>query len=706
MKASHPMMFIPSVNRSDVMKGDNQSEESMWKGVSGNDSKLSLMARELTQNSIDANKRNKDSKLTKVRFSLKTIDLSFIDLDSLLESIDDCLLFNTKENTRARLKKFKSKVEDGLNNIQCLLVEDESGGLDGKSRFSGGLMNILGENYSEKSSSDLGSFGVGKTTALYISSFGTVFYVNQREGKLLFIGKTKLSGYKKQDEERAFFGPNLFCGSPTENGNETVADWSSIGLDLNLRTLENDGLTTIIPVDLEELDYSNLDWKDVCAVSCIKSYFKNLEEKTLELEFIDGEKPPYVINHSNYREEFKRLAESISSSDAEVLFKHRILISKPYILGEEPKIVVSEKVSLNLTKRSTGEGEKYSSNLKISFYENSELEDFLDETPGLSKNENYNFRILRGEILVRNFALPHYKIFKRLDTNLYCGLVELSPSSDDSYCVSDLIRIMETQSHDSLDLEQLRETFNKEATSVFYDKVLKVINRVILKTIEDLVGEEKKNLEKINIELNLGGQLDGANSGDGYYREIKRIDSLPTPSEKPLGADAMTGDGTDDVKTPGDAGEGQDETEQPEGGSSNDTGGGNTGGLQGGTGTKRPEGSSIVKDKKTAKNIKVRSKRVFKNKKKAKYQVLCSGLEKPNEVQLYQNSIEGYKNSIRMFELVSVKINSKEIKLDKIVQTPKYIGIPIKETEQNEYLFDIVVNEPEHSITEFFVKVV
>ena len=704
MSASQSMIFIPSVNSSDVMKGDNQSEESMWKGVSGNDSKLSLMARELTQNSIDASKRKIDTKLTKVRFSLKTLDLSFINSNSLLDSIEECLSFNTKENTRARLKKFKTKVENGFGNIQCLLVEDESGGLDGESRFSGGLMNILAENYSEKSSSDLGSFGVGKTTALYISSFGTVFYLNQRDGKQSFIGKTKLSGYKKKNEERAFFGPNLFCGLPTKNRNEKVADWSSVKPELNLRTFENDGLTTIIPVDLEELDYSNLDWKEVCAVSCIKSYFKNFEDNTLELEFIDGENPPYIINHSNYKVEFKRLSETIISSEAEVLFIHRILISKPYILGEEPKAVADEKLSLKLTKTSTGEEEKYSSNLKISFYENTELENFLDETPGLSKNETYNFRILRGEILVRNFAFPHYKRFKRLDSNMYCGIIELSSSGDDGCCISELIRLMETQSHDSLDLEQLRKTFNKEATSIFNDKVLKVINRVIVNTIEDLVVEEKKNLEKINIELNLGGQLDGANSGDGYYREIKRIDSLPSPKDKPDGAYSMTADG--DVKKPGDAGDGQDETEQPDGVSPNNSSGGNIGGLQGGTGTKRPDGSSIVKDKKAAKNIKIRSKRTYKKGKKAKYQVLCTGIEKPSEVQLYQNSIEGYKNSIRMFELLSVKVNSKELKLNSIVQTPKHVGIPIKETEKKEYLLDIEVNEPEHSITEFFVKVV
>ena len=47
--------FIPEVTRSGVIRGDNESEDAMWKGVSENDTPLSLMVRELIQNSIDAN---------------------------------------------------------------------------------------------------------------------------------------------------------------------------------------------------------------------------------------------------------------------------------------------------------------------------------------------------------------------------------------------------------------------------------------------------------------------------------------------------------------------------------------------------------------------------------------------------------------------------------------------------------------------------
>ena len=47
---SKKFRFIPSVSRSHVMRGDNESEDAMWKGVSENDTDLSWMVRELIQN--------------------------------------------------------------------------------------------------------------------------------------------------------------------------------------------------------------------------------------------------------------------------------------------------------------------------------------------------------------------------------------------------------------------------------------------------------------------------------------------------------------------------------------------------------------------------------------------------------------------------------------------------------------------------------
>ena len=111
----HEIKFIPEVNRTGVIKGDNESEDSMWKGVSENDTPLSLMVRELIQNSIDAN----NTPITNIKICLKTIDLSFIDKQSLLECLDHCINETTKQNTKGRLLAFKEEVNRDINNIKC-----------------------------------------------------------------------------------------------------------------------------------------------------------------------------------------------------------------------------------------------------------------------------------------------------------------------------------------------------------------------------------------------------------------------------------------------------------------------------------------------------------------------------------------------------------------------------------------------------------
>ena len=70
---SKKFRFIPSVSRSDVMRGDNESEDAMWKGVSENDTDLSLMVRELIQNSIDANESTSTTAATAAVLSQTSI---------------------------------------------------------------------------------------------------------------------------------------------------------------------------------------------------------------------------------------------------------------------------------------------------------------------------------------------------------------------------------------------------------------------------------------------------------------------------------------------------------------------------------------------------------------------------------------------------------------------------------------------------------
>ena len=146
-------------------------------------------------------------------------------------------------------------------------------------------MYILGENFSQKNESNLGSFGVGKSTAFRLSTFGSVFYLNQKDGVRKFIGKTILSGFTKGT--KAFYGPNVFCGKETINGSEKVSDWNEIDDNYNIRSLNKDGLTTIVPIGNNNLSHENIDWIQTSLLTSIKSISKASENNSLILTLKD-----------------------------------------------------------------------------------------------------------------------------------------------------------------------------------------------------------------------------------------------------------------------------------------------------------------------------------------------------------------------------------------------------------------------------------
>ena len=91
-------------------------------------------------------------------------------------------------------------------------------------------------------------------------------------------------------------------------------------------------------------------------------------------------------------------------------------------------------------------------------YKNHELKELM-ESNSMSNDLTHNFRLTRGSILIRNFKLPNYDRKRRLESNLYCGLVELKKvdKKSDSKPLDKLIRILETQSHDTLDISKLKK---------------------------------------------------------------------------------------------------------------------------------------------------------------------------------------------------------------------------------------------------------
>lgn len=701
---SKKFRFIPSVSRSDVMRGDNESEDAMWKGVSENDTDLSLMVRELIQNSIDAN----ESKRAEVSITLKTIDFSFIDFKGLIESVDYSIEETKKENTKGRLLAFKKEIEEDLNNLKCLVVEDESGGLDGSSRFEeGGLRTIVGENYSEKTSSALGSFGVGKSTAIRLSSFGSIFYLNQKNGSKKFIGKTVLSGFTKG--ERAFYGPNIFCGKESINGTEKVADWIDFKDDKKIRTLSKDGLTTIIPITSDKLVYKGVDWIEISKLSSIKSYFKDFENNKLVLTLNDEiNKNKYEIKSSNYKNYYKEsLNRLLDNEELSATFMHNLLVSKPYILNEELIDSQEKKLTIGLTNSSTQEIEKFEGKVLVKLYKNEELSELI-ETEKMPIDRTYNFRLIRESILIRNFKLPHYLNKRRLESNLYCGLVELinEKESKESKHLSELIRLLETQSHDTLDISKLSTVYENEVSERrFRSQIIQQLNRLIKEMIDEQIKEDKKNLKEIDINFDLTGNQGGNNNNDGgYYREVigfgEKIESESISSSSSKGK----GDESQDEDSKGTPGEGD---EKLQGGKGEGGGNGEGGfGEETGDGYEDDNGTRAIIKRALQQPINYKSKRIYKQGKKAKYILRCDGLENTQSIMFYQDSIDGFKKSFRMFDIKSIKINGIKLNKSSITKDKRYekVDFEFQDAKQQDIEVDLI--EPEKSITEFHLKVI
>lgn len=694
--------FTPEVSRSGVIKGDNESEDSMWKGVSENDTPLSLMIRELIQNSIDANLSPKAN----IKICLKTVDLNFIDKQGLLECLDHCIDETTKQTTKGRLLSYKEEVSGDLNNLKCLIVEDESGGLNGTSRFNkdDGLCAILGENFSQKNESDLGSFGVGKSTAFRISSFGSVFYLNQKDGDRKFIGKTILSGFTKG--EKSFYGPNIFCGKESVNEIEKVSDWSEFDDTEKIRSFEKDGLTTIIPVDNSKLIHHNIDWIEMAILSSIKSYFKSFESNSLTLTLKDEiKKKELIIDQSNYKEIYQETLNKIHIEELDPMFIHNILISKPFILNKG--LIDSQEISVNvsLINNSTYDTEKFSGIFKVKMYENHELKELL-ETNSMSVDKTHNFRLTRGSILIRNYKLPNYERKRRLESNLYCGLVELKNSDQkgNSKPLKELIRILETQSHDTLDISKLERNYsNEQSIKDFKKNIIDKLNRLIINMINEKVNKEKANLTEIDINLDLSGNQEGNSGQGGYYREVigfgksikKEISTLPVTLNK--------GDGKDEETSTGTLGDGEEITQT---GGGKGKGGDGGGGGQDGTGHIDDEGRNTIISRATTQSISYKSKRILKRGKNAKYIIRCNGLKDCKSILFYQDSIEGYKNSIRMFDIKAVKLNGFKVPESSISKTNQYEKVDFELKKINPLQIEIDLVEPEKSITDFHLKTI
>lgn len=705
--------FHPS--KSHTLKGSSDTIKTMFKNVSGKNDLLSLTIRELVQNSLD----NKKNEKVKINIRLEKINYDFVDFSSLETCIKDCLETEKKESERNRLFKLKSKIA-GASEFYTLTIEDDSGGLSGSSRIdykgdTPGLESILAENFSTKDASNLGSFGVGKITALLASDIHTVYYVNSVSGINKIIGKTLLSGYRSRNS-LDYSGPEIYCGEPKANNNTIQVDWSDCDIATfeSVRKIKGDGLSTLIPVGEKIFDFP-ISWENRAVFSCINSYFQKIEEDMLEIIIEDVDKNVKIfINKSSYRRLYNELEDVFEGDDLEFdikKMKFNYLLLRPVILGEDPVKKIKEELKFNLIKQNNSV-DKFNGYAEITFYKNEKLEKLIDDER-LTNEFRYNFRIIRNGMLIRNFQLPNYKNNKSLHSYKYSGIVEFKTIMGMLSIADKVISPMETQSHDNLAFEEIDELYIENASKKVEKYVISPLTKVITSTIKDLTIIDDRNLDSIEINIDVEGKtIEGVGVKNLYYRNLidlidgkKKTEPKSSATQKSPGTNEEisynkgieVSGGGEEIVFPDNIGLGKKRKSKL---------GSRPGDKPVEDGTKNNEGHNQIKEKSNYNQVEIRSKRISRTDSFSKYVIQCRGdFNGDSKIHLYQNSIDN-KRAILSFNPIEIKCNDrvydrKEWKLDS-----RHIEITKIPSGVETLNFEITLIEPSNSSVDFFVKII
>lgn len=277
---------------------------------------LTSIARESSQNSIDAAEENK----VKVIFRLKNIARKDIpNINELASSLNACL----QKATSRSLSNDKIFFETALETIKketipVLLVEDYgTTGLRGPAEPGNPFHALVrASGISQKSSEGAGgSFGIGKNAAFAISDIRTVFYStfyhsNQKEthlvqGKSILVSRDEpVNGVTKPLRAKGYWG---------ESGYEPVTSPMDIPNWL-LRTQQG---TTVASLGFNQ----GSDWNYQIIATLILNFFAAIKEEKVEFEVIDEENNGQSINSASIGslftdENVMQAAEAIDIKDS------------------------------------------------------------------------------------------------------------------------------------------------------------------------------------------------------------------------------------------------------------------------------------------------------------------------------------------------------------------------------------------------------
>lgn len=268
--------YFPSNNGGEV-KGISDSGIETFSGNS-----IKGLAREILQNSLDANK--KSSKPAFVEFELFQLSFENIPGSSSLMDAFNRARFFWERQTSKKAKKFFDQALDQTNDlIDILRISDfnTSGLLGSKDDYNTPWVNLTkSAGVSDKDNGTMGSFGIGKFATFAASSLRTVFYNTvAQDGESAFQGISRLTSFI--DNEGTTTQGTGYLGSKLAE-----PEYSNISLDPNFKRNDQDFGTDIYIAGFKNIENS---WQEEIVASVLDGflyaiYMNNLIVKVGSLE--------------------------------------------------------------------------------------------------------------------------------------------------------------------------------------------------------------------------------------------------------------------------------------------------------------------------------------------------------------------------------------------------------------------------------------
>ena len=508
----------------------------------GSSSTLQSAVRELFQNSIDHfygdNKKPSDKKFI-FKISIEKSDFTFFDKSEIKSKIESCISL-TKKNANNKKSEYEKdrdyidlvKVKNNLNNLHYIKIEDNSGGLSGSSVLDGdkGTGKIVTKfNNQKDGNSSKGSFGLGKDTAFALSEFYYVTFINKFDGHFNYISKFSFPAYleKNSTNKQVKKTGECYHGQVFRSDDDHEiprADWAKIDKDHDyikeFRTIEDDGLTTVIPVYNSE--FAN-GFTDKVIKELVISYFQAFKDGKCEIQIENkvNNEEIVCVNNLTYKKLFNNIGKSINHEQLKSNYNENNLYYtvKSFINDD----VLFETIKLdNLTLELRGRTKIIKKiNAILNVYKNEDLDSYItSNAEKIPAHKNNNFFIVRDGMLLREhkFLGVRSNRLASLD-KAYCGYITFHDSEDNYF--NNLIKKLEDPSHDKIDLSKL-------AISPFDDTSLEPSKR----NFNDLFSQIKERLyekfktdeedgNEINWSMDLGIEDGDDSSKPSYNRNFK-----------------------------------------------------------------------------------------------------------------------------------------------------------------------------------------